>query len=261
MSAEAIDSVIQTCFTAELEAMKSAKAGKGGKKRGKSTSDPETERLVFDVIEVIAPMLIKTMSGALEHHGNILRQDFSKLQAIVIAKDERIRCLEQRVNALEAEADKCEQYSRRPNLRIHGIPEADKENTNDLVIAVIKDKMGLMNIGVTQLERSHRLGPKTDKQGHRRKRPIIVRFKSESTRDEVFRARTQLKEHNKQKSENPIFINEDLTAKRAALAFQTRTLKRKKLISDCWTFAGRVLVKTNAGLIKEIHTEKDLDFA
>ena len=57
---------------------------------------------------------------------------------------------------METEADECEQYTRRPKLRISGIPEATNEVTNDLVIATIK-KLGFHNTGISDLERSNRL--------------------------------------------------------------------------------------------------------
>ena len=37
-----------------------------------------------------------------------------------------IKKLEQRVDKLEEAADNTEQYSRRPNLRVHGIPDASR---------------------------------------------------------------------------------------------------------------------------------------
>ena len=81
---------------------------------------------------------------------------------------------------LEAEADKREQYSRRPNLRFHGIEEKEGEDTNAIVIAVVEKKLGMSQIGADQLERSHRIGPKQDEKGAPRKREVIVRFRSEA---------------------------------------------------------------------------------
>ena len=56
------------------------------------------------------------------------------------------------METLEAEADRREQYTRRSNLRISGIPETTNEVTNDLVIATIK-KLGFDNIGVSDQEK------------------------------------------------------------------------------------------------------------
>ena len=57
---------------------------------------------------------------------------------------------------------------------------------------------------------------------------------------------------------SPIYINDDLTARRAKLSFDTRILKREKRIQDCWTAFGKVVVKTTTNLIKEIKSQADL---
>ena len=53
-----------------------------------------------------------------------------------------------------------EQYLHHPNLHISDIPEVKDQITNELVIATMKKK-GLEDIGVSDLEKSHRLGQKT----------------------------------------------------------------------------------------------------
>ena len=161
------------------------------------------------------------------------------------------------METLEAEADRREQYTRRPNLRISGIPETTNEVTNYLVIATIK-KLGFDNIGVSDLERSHRPGQKTDDRSRPRRRTIIVRFGSEAARDEAYRSRTNIKNHNQHHRDEQVYINEDMTSKTASLAYKARSLKKENKINDCWTYTGRVLVKTNAGMIKEIQYAKDL---
>ena len=42
------------------------------------------------------------------------------------------------------------------------------------------------------------------------------------------------------------------------LAKKTRELKKEKKITDCWTFNGKVLVKTIDGTVKEIRADIDL---
>ena len=85
-------------------------------------------------------------------------------------------------------------------------------------------------------------------------RPVIVRFSSDRVRDRVVRARTSLKPHNTERRDKPIFVNEDLTAKRSKLAFATRQLKRQRKITDCWTVNGKILVKDNSNRIVEIRS-------
>ena len=112
------------------------------------------------------------------------------------------------METLEVEADRREQYTLRPNLRISGIPETTNEVTNDLVIVTIK-KLGFDNIGVSDLKRSHRKGQKTDNRGRPRRRTIIVRFRSEAVTDDVYRSRTKLKNHNQHHRDEQVYINED----------------------------------------------------
>ena len=162
-----------------------------------------------------------------------LDKEMQTLKTCLAAKEEKIGDLQMKVATMEADADKREQYTRRPNLRFHGIQEVDGENTNAVMITKIRQKMGLTHIGVDHVERSHRLGLKQDVQGQLRKRAVIVRFRSEAVRDEVFRACTRLKDYNRQNKDDQIHVNEDLTAKRAMLAYRTRHLKRQKQVADC----------------------------
>ena len=152
-------------------------------------------------------------------------------------KDARINELEKKVAALEIQADDTEQYSRRSNLRFQSMPESDAgEDTDCKIIQFINEKMRLDRPMVTaDLERSHRLGPKMDRQEVRRVRHFIVRFANERVRDVVYKARFRLKHHNAQRPLERVFINEDLTSIRAALAAEARKLRKEDRISDTWT--------------------------
>ena len=109
---------------------------------------------------------------------------------------------------MEENIDHQEQYSGRPNMRIQGVHEHDNEDTTTIVMDVINSKMSFKPpLESSQLERSHRVGPKLDQQDRVRSRPIIVRFKSENTRDAVLKARFRLNEHNEQHCDARIYIN------------------------------------------------------
>ena len=49
-----------------------------------------------------------------------------------------------------------------------------------------------------------------------------------------------------------------MTSRWAALAKKTRQLKKSSKINDCWTFNGKVVVKTIDGVVKEIRFDVDL---
>ena len=143
-------------------------------------------------------------------------------------------------------------------MRIHGAPEHDNEDTTVIVIDVINSKMSFKPpLESSQLERSHRVGPKLDQQDRVRSRLIIVRFKSENTRDAVLKARFRLKEHNEQHRDAIIYINEDLTAPCHPSPGVQWTEKDRET-NDCWTAIGNVMVKDNQNKIRQIRSGADI---
>ena len=190
----------------------------------------------------------------------ILSSRVTALTDCIKHRDETTKKLEGKVAKLEFEADKVEQYSRRANLRFSGLPETESENTTDKLLELINNEMCPDTpVHKEQVERSHRLGPKMDKNGKPRHthRAIIVRFASEKVRDDVYRARFQLKDRNAS-ARNKVYVNEDLTATRGAIAYHARQLKKAGHITDCWTTAGKVLIKTKDGLIVNITVDSEL---
>ena len=80
----------------------------------------EHETLVLDVMEQMAPLLIKTMAAVMGHQ-------MSNMKQLLDMKDKRISALEDRLDVLEA--DKLKQYSRHSNLKFQGIHESENETT------------------------------------------------------------------------------------------------------------------------------------
>ncbi|KAI0220085.1 hypothetical protein LSAT2_028390 [Lamellibrachia satsuma] len=116
-------------------------------------------------------------------------------------------------------------------MRIHEVPEHDNEDTTTIVMGVINSKMSFNPpLESSQLEGSHRVGPKLDQQDRVRSGPIIVRFKSDNKRDAVLKEGFRLKEHLAREC-------------RATLARECRVLKRTGKLNDCWTTSGNVMLK------------------
>ena len=81
------------------------------------------------------------------------------------------------IHRMAWEKDADEQYGRRENLRIYGIPENENENTNNIIID-LAEKLKVP-ISYHDISTSHRLGPKrhAPRDGNRpRPRAIIVKF-------------------------------------------------------------------------------------
>ena len=182
-----------------------------------------------------------------------LTDTITKLNDRLDKKDVYIADLGARLSSVEANLDVLEQYSRRSNLRFFGIPESDGgEETTGKLLSIVNDTMGVTPPVVT----SHRLGRRlAGVDVHTRPRPVIVKFATTHVRDVVIRARRRLQETG---GGPTLYVNEDLTRRRAAQAKKTRELKEEEKITDCWTFNGKVLVKTIDGTVREIRADIDL---
>ena len=147
-------------------------------------------------------------------------------------------------------ADCNEQKSRNINLLIHGIEEADEENTDQLCLDVIKNSVGV-DISMNDIERTHRIGVKRKQTVTRnskpKHRPLIVRFASMRTRMEVFRNKKALKGKS-------FSITESLTAYRYNLLLKA---KAKFSLQNCWTSEWRILAK-DGNKITVVQSESDL---
>ena len=87
------------------------------------------------------------------------------------------------IESLKGSLDRQQQYSRRNCLLINGLLESKNENTNELVIDTIKEKMR-EEIEKVEIHRSHRLGAPKD---NGKTRPIIMKFARYNTRCRIFK--------------------------------------------------------------------------
>lgn len=151
-------------------------------------------------------------------------------------------CLKQEINTLRVSVDDMEQYSRRQNLRIYGIPEKTDENTDQIVVNMCKKQLGI-DIDVSQVCSSHRIG-KTSEGKHR---ALIVKFTNHNTKSAVYNNKKLLKSTN-------IVIKEDLTYNKLQLL---KLVSRKTDRKNVWTRDGVIFLRVNDQIRKICH-ESDL---
>ncbi|XP_077969959.1 uncharacterized protein LOC144424485 [Styela clava] len=178
-----------------------------------------------------------------------------ELEALVSKQVASIAKLQQSLSFIEEELETVaegqehfEQYGRRQNLEITGLPFEKNENTNQKVIEVAK----LLNVKLSQEDIStpHRLAAGE-------KSPVIVQFCRRDKRNEIFRKKANLIKENGGKK---IFINESFTEWQRFLFNEARLLKDKFKYKYIWTHSGNVYVRKNesANSLK-ILSEDDLD--
>lgn len=167
--------------------------------------------------------------------------------------------MDNEIQDLKNRLDDMEQYSRRNCLKITGIKEHEGENTDQAVLNVINDiifKDAQVQLSMSSIERSHRVGPQRGK-NHR---DIIVKFQSYRDRHLVFTNKRNLKSYNRNPSNNSrIYINEALTRHRSKLFAAVRRLAKNKTIENAWTADGCIKAKLLDKTIVSITRESDID--
>ena len=155
-------------------------------------------------------------------------------------KAENIK-LKQAISLNVFNVDELEQYGRRENLRIHGIPESLKKNDDgeDIVLNLAEE----LNIELESrdLQRAHRLGKKK-KRADAKPRQIIVRFLSYKKRNEFLKAKSHLKNNDRYPD---AFITEDITPLRSKLLYYIKNECEGRFVL-CHTLNGRIRMKKSA---------------
>ena len=205
------------------------------------------------------PEVIHRLVGALRDEIRAgFKAELKLLNAKIQERDVKIRELEEKVEGLEM-------YGRRNGVRIYGVPETPHENTDNIVLKLADEIEA--NIPPHALGRSHRVGPTTAP----KPRPIIAKFVGHNFKVNFMRNKRKLRKDDDEDDESvqdgppkppprpPIFVNEDLTSKRAGWAKKARGWRKSKKIKDTWTRDGVLFVKTNQDEIKRANCDRELD--
>lgn len=184
-----------------------------------------------------------------------LEKEIAMLRAEVKSKNGQIKVLDTKVCELEKKCDDLEQYSRRNSLRIQGLPEIQYEDVGEKILDLANDVLKVSPPLTPQdIDRVHRIG-KPGTPG--RPRPVILKMATYTLRNKIYRQRTKLRNCD----EGVVFINEDLTATRSSLLWRARQLKRNKVIDECWSHDGQVLIKNRYGKVVQINSPQELPTA
>ena len=133
------------------------------------------------------------------------------------------------VRVLTFENDRLQQYSRRENVRIFGIP-TDSSETPEMTEKKTLDLLNRTGVSVRENDISacHRLGKPINGS-----QPVIVRFVSRRKRTEVMRKKKVLRQNT-----DKVFINDDLTPLRAKLL---KLVKDLPITDKVWTIDGKIM--------------------
>ena len=238
-----------------------------GKGKTDAADDQERDALFkLSLVEAFAdPQVQAALAKALKS-ANVeltqsvasLRQEVQSLKTAVQQRDAAISQLQQEVRQLQLQNDTLEQYGRRNNLRIKGIPETE-EDTDVAVMKLGNEVLQLdPPLEPRDIESSHRLPPR-----HGAKpaepRAVIVRFRIRKDRTRFISARKMLQPLNQSvDTEMRRYINEDLTMYRSKLYGVARQLQRTGAVEKVWTYNGTIKIKLRSGHVKSIAAIEDL---
>lgn len=169
----------------------------------------------------------------LREENKELKKDLITMKKKLDKSEESVKCLTERVNGLE-------QYGRRVNLEIQGVP-VQGENTREENITSVVEGLA-KNIGVTfspnLIHKMHRLQPNN----YGRPPVIIVQFMTSTTRDEWLKAgkRAKLSDRN---TGSKIFFNENLTQYYRGLLKEAKLRAGMYEYKFVWFQSGKILVK------------------
>ena len=241
--------------------------------------------------EAMKPSLKATET---ELHSTIVT---SLTQQLKVKQDENA-ALRDRVVSLEDKLDEMEQWTRRGSMRIQGLKDSPSESNELLdqkIIDVCQAINVEPPITVDDIEVAHRLPlPRAllqkiaTKDAEERGVPygtlpdgsqstdlmklippaklpprnVIVKFASRRVKSRVLAPATKKKLKTKltNKSVYPhdVYFQDDLTAKKAKLAYLGRKLKLEGKVTDSWVFDSKVLIKDLHNRIRQIRCLKDL---
>lgn len=145
-----------------------------------------------------------------------------------------MECIKGQLQDVKNHAIANEQYSRKNNVKVFGIPEERGETCSEKVRSLVKEQLGI-NLTAEQVVVAHRVRSFTKPQ------PIIVRFSDHMTKITVLRSRKKLKG-------SKISIGEDMCRDLMTVYNRVKTDPR---VSSAWMWDGKVFVKDNQG---DIHT-------
>lgn len=218
--------------------------------------------IIKETVEQLKEKLLGSVLKRLEIlEGTVFEQksDIESLKTEIRSKDTQIEKLNTEIRAAVNENNKeskkyeelantAEQYSRRNNLRMTGVPgDQDRQSsiaTTNQVVSLVNRYLNIP-INESDIDIAHRLGK--FKQGENR--PIIIKFVRRQIKVDIVK-------NSKSFKGSRIFVNEDLTKLNAEVLASAR-LKDPQHVERAWSFEGNiyVLFKGNQQAVQIKHAD------
>ncbi|KAH9373062.1 hypothetical protein HPB48_019046 [Haemaphysalis longicornis] len=197
------------------------------------------EKTVENIEESVKVMSNKydEVIAKLKHQSD----DISNLKKRVVKLEAEAR--EKEVDKLKFEVNELDQYSRRLNLEVHGLPQHTNENLLEKLKKLACD-LELPPLSERDIEAAHRMPSKNEKKSDKHD-VVFVRFSSRFTKERWLEKKSELR-----KAKTDIFFNKNLTAYNKALFWKMKSKATEKEYEFTWHKNGKSFLCVAPHVIK-----------
>lgn len=210
---------------------------------------PPKSSLTDDLIKALKDdSVLQAIGSIFDVKVSELMRSIDELKQVNTRQSGHITKIQQELKVANMKIENLDKLSRKENLVISGLLPAsaaeastasstytEAENnraTEQLVLRLFNDKLRVP-VKADDISIAHRL-----KKIPGQPTPIMVRFTNRKVRDDIFRARKLLKNH-----QPKVYVNEDLSSQTAELYKEARRRVKTKDLQSCWTTGGVLHVK------------------
>lgn len=182
-----------------------------------------------------------------EKEVKLLRSEVSALQATMSDQTAVIAQLQSNINTNE-------QYSRRCNLEIHGVPCTRGENLKETLVDLAQ-KVEIASFDPAEVVACHRLRSRHDGTA-----PILVQFTSVSSKEHWMSARKKLATLSRSEHQQRLYFNDNLTRANKDLFWQARNKGKEKQYKFVWVKNAIIFAKKDeTSVALRISSTRDLE--
>ena len=159
--------------------------------------------------------------------------------------NDEVSQLKEKIISIESKSNSVEQYDRRNNMEINGIPNSISDDNLESTIMSVLSKATNVHVTADDIEACHRI-----EKSKENSKKTIVRFINWKHYKCTLVNRKKLKSFNSESIRLPnvkLYFNENLREYSNTLAFYGRKLKRAGLINSTYTLNGPVHILRTVG--------------
>lgn len=172
------------------------------------------------------------------------------VQDVMAAMDEQ----SQEISRLKEELNTSQQYSRRCNMEIHGLPYCPGEDLSKIT-EDLAQKLSISSFKSCDIAAIHRLPQKRDSLS-----PVLIQFVSVTSKEAWMAARGRLQRLSQSENQTRLFFNDNLTQRNKELFWLARNKGKDLGYKFVWLKNSKIYARKSEGSpVVRINAVKDLE--